>query len=508
MTAQCDLVWPGTASTPAARPIVVLDPADRAALTHGALAAHRPEAGIVTVHPTPGVTDTRILAHDLLLALGKNAARLGPGFGLAGEHAAWHAAAAWTAAQHIRRITVLRAHLFTPARWRALLQLQQTTGVNLLLLYHDARPGAALRALLADYDARITDDPGRVHEMVAPPSAQHPPAPGIDAGEAPAAGGCFPPVPRSAATRFRADALRTLTAEQFRAVDEQYRYALGAACRWIAGHQEYRAANPARRALDAALMPLYLAPRDTQAVADFLQAAYGRAAHRALLEGLLCLGREIPSPHGYPFALKDAAGLQLFLSALVADCATPDAALARVRGAQAGLLLHGVLLAVPEDLHACAGPGLTSIPLTAELTRTAVSGLPHPVHAAALALAVISGHPLDGLRGLPISAVHPHAAAVSLDGLYAIPTPLRPAVHAACLYRRLSGASEHQRLLTGDTDGSLSRAVADALRAHTPAPAPRPELAWRSWHARAQCWFVAEPLHGARWREPELGRVR
>ena len=174
---------------------------------------------------------------------------------------------------------------------------------------------------------------------------------------------------------------------------------------------------------------------------------------------------------------------------------------------------RGDAAALHRELAAAPGGVLPSLRTVqraarAQIARAVLSSLPHPVHAAALALVLITGIAIEELRGPTLSAILPQAAAVRIDGLYAIPACMRPAVHAAYLYRRLSGALENQRLLLGATDGSLGRIMAAALEECAPASRAPGPLAARSWHARAECWFVAEPLHAARCVEPDLGQAR
>lgn len=48
---------------------VILDPGDDLVHTRAALAVHAPEAGRLTVHPTPGTDSSLTLAYDILAAL-------------------------------------------------------------------------------------------------------------------------------------------------------------------------------------------------------------------------------------------------------------------------------------------------------------------------------------------------------------------------------------------------------------------------------------------------------
>ncbi|MFJ3842355.1 hypothetical protein ACIPY6_43725 [Streptomyces sp. NPDC090054] len=135
--------------TPPATPrlAVVLDAGDDAAFTHTALAAHAPHAGRITLHPAPGTTSDTALAGDLLFALGKPAHL--PGRFPHGRPPLWEAAAAWTVALAVNRLTVLRAHLLDDRRLQRLLALQRQTGIHLTLVVHRPRLTAALDRALA-----------------------------------------------------------------------------------------------------------------------------------------------------------------------------------------------------------------------------------------------------------------------------------------------------------------------------------------------------------------------
>ncbi|MFJ3966088.1 hypothetical protein [Streptomyces sp. NPDC090036] len=137
---------------PAARTglAVVLDSGDDAAFTHAALAAHAPQAGRITLHPGPGTTSDTALAHDLLQALGKPAHT--PGSFSHGRPPLWEAAAAWTTALTVTRLTVLRAHLLDERRLQRLLGLWRQTGVHLTLVVHRPRLTAALHRALDPSD--------------------------------------------------------------------------------------------------------------------------------------------------------------------------------------------------------------------------------------------------------------------------------------------------------------------------------------------------------------------
>lgn len=499
--------------------IVVLDPNDDAAFTRQALAAHRIGAGVMTIHPTPGRLETAVLARDVLIALGKRADRVTDTSGIKAEEPAWRAGAAWTIAYRIRTVAVLRAHLLRRAHWERLLNFQYTTGVRLLMFCHCADVPVDVNRPLAGVEHTITDDLTRVVELLRPRPAD------LDLDDqdeelpAPPVPESFPIVPRTAVTRFRADAWRGLSDPEFAAADAQYRYGKEAACAWLAGQREYAEATPDDPLLAPEVMPRYLSPRESAAVRGYTSDTFGLTPARSVITALLCVGRERPSfgryPR-YPYEWRDLPGLQVFLSALVADCPSPEASLTRIRGAQAGFLLHGMLLSVPRDLRTAQGPGLTGTALESGLCQRLGEYLPNPVHAAALAITLAAGVPLAQLGHLRMASVGVRAEAVRANGCFAIPPAARPLLLAARTFRRLCGAQDQARLLVGPrgaegvVPGTLeqdARACGVAAPAQTPYSDTPFLVPPAAWHVKARCWFVADPLHGPRQREPELGHV-
>jgi len=460
---------------------------------------------------------TAHLARDLLVALGKDAEQVTDASGIKAEEPAWRAGAAWTIAYRIRTVAVLRAHLLRQEHWERLLAFQYTAGVHLLLFCHSQDVPLEVNRTLAGAPHTITDDLAHVIELLRPAPSE--PGPDEDEPAPPAVPASFPIVPRTAVTRFRADAWRRLSTGEYEAVDVQYRYGLQAGCAWLARHPEYQDATPDEPVLAPELLPRYLSPRESAQAHAYASDTYGITPSRSVITALLCVGRERPARGRYPrypYAWRDEAGLQVFLSALVADCPSPEASCARVRGAQAGLLLHGMLLAVPRDLRTAKGPGLTGAALTEPVCSRIGEHLPNPVTAAALAITLAAGVPLADLGVLRIASVGAHAEAVRANGAFAIPPAARPLLIAARTFRRLNGAREEGRLLVGPrgAEGLVPATLEEDARAcglsvpeqtpYSENPFPPPLAAW---HLKARCWFVADPLHGPRQPDPDLGRV-
>lgn len=134
---------------------VVLDPHDDVVHTRAALASHAPQHGRLTVHPTPGTDAAIALAYDVLAALSKPVPLAGYRHLDLGP--AWSIAAAWILAIPITHLTLLRAHLLTPHRFRALLTLRRRTGVRLVLVCHHRAVRAFLERELRQVDHSIAE---------------------------------------------------------------------------------------------------------------------------------------------------------------------------------------------------------------------------------------------------------------------------------------------------------------------------------------------------------------
>ncbi|MFG2925699.1 hypothetical protein ACGFYA_29875 [Streptomyces sp. NPDC048305] len=122
---------------------VVVDAQDDLYSTHTALQAHCPEAGCITVQPTPANSSPTALAHDMLYALEKRLASgpNTPDAWLDSVDTAWLAAAAWAIAAGVRHVVVPRAHLLTSQRIDQLLAWRERAGAQLTLLWQKAPRG-------------------------------------------------------------------------------------------------------------------------------------------------------------------------------------------------------------------------------------------------------------------------------------------------------------------------------------------------------------------------------
>ena len=151
---------------------VVLDRGDDACFTAAALAAHRPRAGTITVHPTVGTARTAVLLHDHLTALGRSVAGL-RAQGLTREVQAEHAVRVWMWTEVVRHVIVLRSHLRVDLNY--LLDLHTSTGAALTLVWHTPTLGDDLQRLLNSLDHRIVDTLDAAREAFHEPLERRPP---------------------------------------------------------------------------------------------------------------------------------------------------------------------------------------------------------------------------------------------------------------------------------------------------------------------------------------------
>jgi len=435
--------------------IVVLDPTDDVSVTRRVLAAHAPERGVIVVHPTPGRSPA-VLAHDLLTALGKSpelVAELGSAMAHASSAVRAKAAAlAWLGDSQIRQIAVLRGHLFSSKQWTLLLEVHRRVGAAMIVIYHAPQVTGPAAAILERVDhlvvANLGDASGELTRFLArAPARTLPPVPTKP----------FPAVPRSEVEHFRADAARALDTGVLGHVDSAYRTALIAACGWVSTRDEAFAAAP------------------------------------------------LPGEH---IRVEDGGDLALFLADLVADCADGNESLTRIRGAQAGFLLHGFCLRLPVTPGLSSGPGFSEPAFDEACAQQLRTALAHPVHAAALATAIVTGLDPAWLRRIRISDLAPDASflAVRQPGgqteYYGIAPAARSLLHAARTFLMVNRAEPTQLLLSAGI-GPHERVVHDSAQlCGLPAPVASRREADTAWHHAAECWRAAEPIHGPGGAEP------
>lgn len=428
--------------------IVVLDPGDEAATTRAALDAHAPQRGAIAVHPTPGQRTRAALCHDILAALGIDPASQSE-LKLREKTAARAAVLAHLPARGVRQVAVLRTHLFTAEQWNLLMDVREHAGAAVIALYHAPKVTGHAAWMLERVEhvlaASLQEADPALRRFLAAAVPAVPPSGGIAAPDA-----AMPPVPASDVEHFRADAARALPPDQFALLDAQYRLGAHSACGWIAGHRH-----------------------DTHG----------------------------PGWGGPPAASASGGGEQLavFLADLVADSSGPRASIARIRGAQAGFLLHGQMLRCAEPLADAIGPGLSTLPIDQQRCDLLRTRLIHPVHAAALTAVLITGSDLRRLRRLRVADLTLDATGFHLPHprlereWYPVPPSARAIFQAARAFLLYRCADPYQSLLAMGLgrDGALVYACARRCALSLP-PLVGPEPLG-GWHHRAELVPAARP---------------
>jgi hypothetical protein len=294
------------------RVMLLLDPDDDKEITAALLAASDPAAGIVTVHPTPGMSSSAALAHDILVALGRSLHRLADQR-VAGDRPAWLAVKSWITADDIRRVIVLRAHRLPREGWAELIELWRATGVQLVLVCHATTEHDAARRLPAGIVLRRIE---RVTQVTRPPRGRRRP------GAEPVAVQPLPPVPDTDVVSFRAEAYRRMSPAEFARVDAIYREGMTAACRWQAA-----VPGPVSTAGEHGVPQLF--PRGMRGstlteAAEVIEQRYSESELRALVAGLMCGGGRY-SEHRLPQQFEDTAQVHRFVTGLVAEAPDPAA---------------------------------------------------------------------------------------------------------------------------------------------------------------------------------------
>ena len=494
---------------------VVLDPGDDVAVTRAALAAHSPTRGRITVDPTPatGQPAASLLGSDVLVALGKPAALLSAQQ-VSGGQRAWQAAAAWILGDSVAQLIVLRGHRLDRAAWAQLAALRRHTGIHLVVICHHRELGAAGRDALRKVPHHITHDlhpaladatlgdrtGGELEDSTTRGCGDPPPEPGRqrplpDHTDEPG----LPRLPASEVIRFRADAWRRLSAEEFARVDACYTLGLHTVERWLRE-------QPPR-------------PRRPGGNAD--RPRPGRPPEPSELHATSVALLPPPEPddggphrddHGPCHGERASDGneweaLQLLLSELTATSPSPRHTLARLRGAQAGFLRQGRHLALPARLTQFGGPGLGPATFTDDVAARIRARATHPVAAATLAVAAFTDLDHDTIHQLPPDAlaadvavlrVHPDTQARNgpVSVAYYVPPAARSLLRAAVAYRNLREHPTPYLLGPAAAATTIAAFHTAAEACALPAPTdnrPRPESAG-SWLALAACHEISDPL--------------
>jgi hypothetical protein len=193
---------------------------------------------------------------------------------------------------------------------------------------------------------------------------------------------------------------------------------------------------------------------------------------------------DTPPEPGSPWAFKwdinwpvwlDHEGIRQLVTGLVLHSPDRYTTAVVLDGVAAGFAHHGLHLRTPRDLSLCAGPGLTTLPVTADMVDRIQARVTSPQHAAALVLTLITEVWASVLTGLTIGGVShdeatvtlpPHTpaqiqryglsvgASQSIDPSYrvepvtfGVPTPARPLLAAARYLALLHGGALTDLLL-------------------------------------------------------------
>lgn len=474
---------PRAATSPAARaarPVrLLLDGDDDHAVHRAAHQRADPARGRITVDPTPHTTSPAYLALDVLRAMGRDGF-LRPEAERMSTDPAWRAVTCWTLACGLDEVIMLRAHRLTTERLRRLAAWRADTGLRLTLLAHTPEQ-TDLQRLLEHLTAAGLADVATVRGPAAVLEAIGPAATGRCSGPPPHDHvHPLPTLPRSGVAAFRADCWRRQNATDFAHSDGQYRAGYAAARTWLA-----RTLPPPPASVGG------------------IEATDGPVDPTA-------------------FTLQETEALRLFLACLTVSSPSVQHTVARVRGAQAGFLSHSVLLNVPDDLTSCAGPGITTVPLTPRTMHTITVRLPNPLRAAAVAALLFTGTDKSLLSMTQIASVDDAHATVAIDRdsrinigepsgprhLYAVPPRARPLLRAAVEFRRRTPRTADNHGLFANCFGTTPRFEALIADAGLPIPALAHPRAGDDWHTAARCWHLHTPAPPAPDVLPRLGELR
>jgi hypothetical protein len=446
----------------AAQVQVLMDPRDDVHVTKTLLERHDPARGLVVVHPTPNTWAPAAFGHDLLAAFGRAVNRLGEE-NLVSTTRAWQAATAWMITDRITELVVLRADRLSPGTWTRILELVRATHSRVLLVCHTARiPGPLLDTLNGEHHVLVDLPP-----PTSVPAPTSPPLSTPDRPDQPTQAGTGIPglenVPARGVAHYRSEAFRRLDPAAFTCLDAVYGSGFEAACSWLGTH---------------------------------------------------------PAPAPSPVGCEP---VQLFLTELVHNSPSRAHTLAGLRGAQASFLTHGLLLDVPTTgvlMEVLSGPGLNTLPVTAETVAGIRSGVAHPTVAACLVAALFTGiapralrfasllGPAEDPAGLRVpwrpptarppvrNAITRTAPTVATAVVFHVPPVARPLLYAAAKFVLAQPAKSRQRLLAPPA-ATPERIEAAAGNCGITLP-PLPEDLMAPWQLRVTCRPLdAPPVHPA-----------
>ncbi|WP_432079346.1 hypothetical protein [Streptomyces sp. YPW6] len=470
---------PQQPAAPAAPPVrLLLDSDDDHAVHRAAYQWADPARGRITVDPTPHTTSPAYVALDVLRAMGRDGFSR-PEAERMSTDPAWRAVTCWTLACGLDEVIVLRAHRLTAERLRRLAAWRADTGIRLTLLAHTPEQTNFQRLLEHLTAAGLTDvvtvrgtapvleaiGPAATRRRIGPPPRDH--------------AHPLPALPRSGVAAFRADCWRRQNVTDFAHSDGQYRAGYAAARTWL-----------------TRTLPLRPTPPEVTEDADHLA-------------------------EPTPFTLQETEAVRLFLARLTVSSPSAAHTVVRVRGAQAAFLSRSLLLNVPDDLTSCAGPGLTTVPLTPRTVHTITVRLPNPLRAAAIAALLFTGTDTSLLSMAQIAGVDKDGTTVAIDRdsrinigeppgprhLYAVPPRARPLLRAAVEFRRRTPRTADNHGLFANCFGTTPRFEALIADAGLPVPALTHPHAGDDWHTTARCWHLHTPVPPAPDVLPRLGEL-
>jgi hypothetical protein len=451
---------------------IVLDPADDYANTRTVLAAHAPNDGRIVVHPTAGAGGLLNLAHDLLASMGKEPS---DGWERRSLSEAWNQAAAWIYGYRISEVVILRAHLLDKVVLARLAHLAAETGAAITLVWH-TRPPADWESVLPAATLTVLDGVqdafARARERLPPSTTPEPvpmycrPVSAQPPGEAAARAleQTLPGLPRGELPRFRAQLYRALAPEEFACADALYTAGMDSACAFLTGHRAY-GHDAAGRYPDA-----------------------GDPAGR------------------YPRAWADTRALRSYLLSVVSASPSHEHSMTLIRGAQAGFLLHGLLLSTPADLGRHRGPGFFDIALTPAIADQIRTHIPHPQCAAALAVVLATGMNPEDLHSPQVEDLSDDGSTLLLrdfslklpdiEVYLPIPVFARDLLLAARAHALLEGRQHYEELLNNGFGPQAWKVYTTAEACGLDLQRPSRWSSLDYWHRGSTCVWVAGALHG------------
>ncbi|MFD6857901.1 hypothetical protein ACFWCF_11265 [Rhodococcus sp. NPDC060090] len=288
-----------------------------------------------------------------------------------------------------------------------------------MLVWHCRDPLTSRLEMPAGVRHHITDDLTAVTDRLAPPRRDT--RPPTDTTELPA-------VPDSDCATFLLDAAAVLSRADYTRVAAIYHHA---------------AETTGRR-----LTTCGRSPDLAQRMLAYLPA---QRSHLRTLYGTI--------PHGRARRWHATVGLCRLLGDLVADSPGRTHTLIRLRGARAAFERHGLTLTLPPNLNHMVGVGLSTTPITEQVIARIRAHVANPAHAAALATVLFTGAAYRELTFLQRCAVTgdtiiftgTRGAGHPADlGVWVIPPPARPLLHAAVVF---------QETRTGPADRLFAEAI-------------------------------------------------